>query len=528
MGTDKNSALRYTWMRYLSDYDFLGTDFSNSKNDIIYELMHTNIIETEAGSFSSPLLLMSIPKRFRDESGAPLTLTAKTASSYLSRKYHESDNKKLETLNVKEMDFSTFVEHVGWMVTENARDFNQKGKKYHSLLARALLRELEDDVLLEDLKSLPIIRVRGGWVSAMESSLFFPGEKGGRECPDGLNATIVQGQYAKDENLRLLYEKLGVRPLSTDQICNLILATHEDPLFKPESLSIDELVSHVTFLYVSNWKGEKGSNLILAAENGRYYRAFQLYYQKSGVHKGNSQNKTANILRDSRLGCRFMHSAYFKANQGSEKAFTSWLRATLEIWTIPRLVAQAGDNFDMTPEFDAIIRNRPAVDFLLLLRDNWDKYSKHLLLGTEDDKNAHFNGSVIRLRQKLESAQVQCIGGYICPLSQTFLPFQDRLPEAESIPLLDIPEVEHERWSILEFFGVGMKGAVRFSLYCLESLASREFETADTLQRVTELYNNLNIRTEEDEAVVRYGGDCENAKASTNRHLAGMHSQLGG
>jgi hypothetical protein len=432
-----------------------------------------------------PTSLVYVPEEYLDNSGMPMTLTrSANGSQYLSRCYADSDFECLERLGVKKMTFSEFLEDLKSLTLDHSDEFRQKDKKYHARLAKILVPMLDQKKYMSLVRTIPLIRLRGGrCVSAEESSIFFPGETAGWDIPMGVDALVVQSYAERDSNIHSVYSSLGVKRLNPTQICQLIINTHMSESFNPSSLALKDLRSHATFLFNACWKSSGDVGLWFATENCQYYKGSQLY-----------QDSSSKRLFGGRNTFHFLHRDYFsdvgKDRKKREKLIT-WLHEEMDIWHIPRLVTLTpGDGFSLSPHFDIIIQERPSSDFLLLLRDHWQHYSKWLVEEKADGGHgihgADFNESVSRLKETLSSRMVQCLGNVTYKLRETFLPLEDILSEKDIfVPLLKVPDPEDKGWQVLKHFGVGVRRDVHFYLRSLERLVGED-PTAESISTLLE------------------------------------------
>lgn len=470
MGPVEEIALRYTWIRYLPQVPLPLNVFRRMKLDLFERLKKEAIIESQTGGLAAPISLFYVPEKYRSPTGLPMTFTPKNASKYVSQKYKDSDFKYLKVLGVREMAVSDFLGDLSLSSTgeDTSQDFQKKRRQYHSDLAKILVPLLSDPMYIEQVRNLPIIRLRGGrWVSAIELPIFFPGDTDDWSIPEGVNAMVVQSHHAKASKINLLYSELGVERLSQTQIGQLIITTHESPNFSPSALSRKELISQAVFLFRARLKNLGNDSLWFAAEDNQYYNGSQLYHHSEGKH-------TASSLLGPRSAFPFLHKDYLSAVTGSKQNWLSWLYESMDIWSIPRLVRSwPSDGFEMSPHFRFILSNCSSKDVLLLLRNNWQHYSKWL----EEDKSKEvqtpvFMESMSKLKEWLRSMPVECLGRVSQELCMTFLPLQNLPREASTfIPLLDVPEPQDKRWQFLKHLGVGVENDVVLYLRWLEELA---------------------------------------------------------
>ena len=69
-----------------------------------------------------------------------------------------------------------------------------------------------------------------------------------------------------------------------------------------------------------------------------------------------------------------------------------------------------------------------------------------------------------------------------------------------SIPFIDVPDPDDDRWSYLEHFGVGIKLSVKVFIQHLQTLQRQKV----SVKRVAEIYNQIKAHVGNDIGVVRY------------------------
>jgi len=184
----------------------------------------------------------------------------------------------------------------------------------------------------------------------------------------------------------------------------------------------------------------------------------------------------------------------------------------MEVATMPRLVRRTPDGgFQISEDFEFIIKNFPSSEVLLLLRYNWDEYSVFLdpeqaSKKSRDDMTLKYDSKRVAacaslLKQKLGSMLVTCTTGKKQRLYTTFLPSRELLVASQDgMPFVEIPDTENNRWKILETLGVSIKVDISFYLRSLESL-----EGSSDSARVTKLLDTIQFRCndEADAAIVK-------------------------
>ncbi|KAB5580701.1 hypothetical protein GE09DRAFT_1279564 [Coniochaeta sp. 2T2.1] len=497
-----SSALQYTWVRFIPYDDGAWSMFNSKKGAIRDKLRELPLFEGETSddkqgrSLSGLGSLRYVPSIYRDEDGSPLTSCKMTAPGYLSRRYADEDVEILKKLNMKLMDFNVFLKDLETCVTRFPKAFQSRPLRYHSSLAKVLLRHVHEAPYRDRIRALPIIWVRGGedgeWVAASRGKVFFPGDSKSKTVPEGVKATIVTSEHASDPPIKLLYVALGVGELSNAEICQLIIDTHTDQLIiRRRPIQSDQLVSHAIYLFESNYQDkDKASQLWVYAEDESVTMACNAYIDLDIDYP-------VRFYLPSRNAVAFLHGTYFSAVEGRAPEFCQWLQSCMGVSAIPRLASPTSTGgFEMTSEFKYILKESPSVDMLYLLKENWrDSYSAwfHPDLETEPSKRQ----SMEKLKQAISHSQVDCMRHKRVPMFQSFMPLREWLSYASQIPLLNIPLDEPKAWDFLKLFGVGVKRNVRFFLDILRRLPW-EPVTESTFSQVSSLYDNIQKLTKDD------------------------------
>ena len=496
-----SGPLRYVWPRYLPARPVVSDFFSPLKRSILEKLGKESILESWNGQMMQPATLIYVPELFRDNTDTPLALTTDKSVVYLSQKYSHGDYKNLKPLGVVEMDFDRFLNDLKALLVHHFDDFAQKPSEWHSCLAKVLNQAPK--TFKPVISKLRIIHLRdGGWVSGEEKRIFFPGESRSWSIPGGIDLFVVHPEVMEEEDhaRRHLFQNLGVKHFDITHITQLIETHHSDPNFEPSTTSRQDLISQVDFLFTTRWRNPCSLPFWFATEHDERARSFHLYFDSEIEHSASK------FFATNRRRFRFVHPDYLSLHASDQEGWLEWLGRNMGLSDVPKLVkilsqtSRTAYTFEMSPDFDFIIKSRASVDVLLLLCDHWRIYKTWLDPDCESLREAGLEASSRRLKNKLSSTVVKCRGGISCRLDETFLPTQDHLSESNgSLPFLDVPEPEHIRWKVLEHLGVGTKLDVKFYLRCLDKMSG----TDSQWHQVAFFLEQIQARYKENEELVR-------------------------
>lgn len=489
--------LQYTWIGFLPKRLEITGLLSTVNHNVWLRLLREQMFESRARQFCHYSSLRWVPPIFQDLSNEPLTLIhPETSNRYLSDRYPGWIVDRLKDIGIAELTGQEFLRDLSLLIDLQPEKFRSKPKGYHAQLAKALIPLLEDTEHREAIGKLPLIRLRGGrWVAAVDSPIFFSGQNESGPVPEGVNAQIVQAQAAKNPSVQVLWRELGVKQLSTLEICELILSTHSAASFKPASLSLDELIGQTMFLYNSAWRPPQRISLWFAASTGQYYQGSKLYQRSKGKHSAQRYFSSGSLTP-------FLHDAYFSKLGKDIDKFVQWLWDSADIWPIPRLVrgseggpAELTKNYDLSRDFEQILQTHGIPDALLLLRDEWGHYKKWLEEETDPETQEPAKEAASRLRKRLSAMKVKCLGGPDCRLDATYLPRHDWIAEAKGgMAFIDLPQAEDTRWQALKCLGLGVDKDVRFYVRSLENLSG----STCGVQQVSALLEQIQARVNDD------------------------------
>ncbi|KAK0613515.1 hypothetical protein B0T14DRAFT_526419 [Immersiella caudata] len=486
--------IRHTWPRYLpqqaksSGLNF----FSPFRSALLDRLSQDDILQNWNGEWAVSSSLKHVPCRFRDDSGLPLTLTEQHAKIYLSPKYADVDIELLKRIGVAEMDPAGFLADLTQLLKTSQSAFQARPRQWHSRLA-AVLSDLPED-LRPAVRDLAIIPLRDGrWTRVTGNTVFFPNDTAGWQAPGGLDLLVAHSDVVQDNAQHHLCRQLGVKPLNMSQLADRIVEVHRSVHFDGTRISTGDLISQVHFLYCTGWRNCDVDKVRLwaATEQNQRARSDVLYLDEPGL-----SHSAAQFFANSRQTHQFLHPNYLTAEPKDPKDWMAWLRRNLQLSNLPRLVQyKTATQFVLSEDFSFIMKNSPALDVLFLLCDHWQLVYGPWLVDTLGHKDAK---SISDVKRQLSELQVDCTHGRSVPLRQTFLPLPTIMSKQATVPLLKIPDPQHDRWQNLRHLGVGVVDNVSFYLRYLDGLS----ESEASLEDIVGALEQIQARSHEDEAAI--------------------------
>ncbi|XXH05369.1 hypothetical protein Hte_011795 [Hypoxylon texense] len=323
--------LRYTWPRYMPASNFIHF-FQNVNGEVKGMLLRGEFLESIKGDLVSALSVRYVPQSMRGRNNVPLALSDKTESKYLSLRYADSDWDSLERIGVRALSEKEFLDDLERL---DDKRIDRESKEWHAQVAKVLTRMYQDsDLYKERIKGLPLIPLSNGtWVSASVDNIFFP-ESQEVPIPDNLNVSFLHPEAIKNDDLRFLFQKLDIKPLSVSKIQDQILGLHStaEPMELPAA--DDVLVAHAAYLFQTGWKsGGTPVPFWVISEEGKRQRSKQVYLSPT---KRDSYGK---YFDQSRQKSTFLHKKYYQA-VGPEvrDRWISWLHDELEVQNSPEFV----------------------------------------------------------------------------------------------------------------------------------------------------------------------------------------------
>jgi len=452
------------------------------------------IVTALDGALKKPSALTYVPAGLSDENGKPFFYPDRAKTTYISTKYSLEDTLELARIGVKELSPEEFLADLRTYIHEESRAFREKSSSWHSRLSKALTRLLNDKPMVKPLLSaLEIVPLRENrWVSPNQGSICFPNDT--LIIPNGLGIHEIDPKAAKVEYRRTLLVLLGASTLSKDLVCNVITKMHERRDFEPEKRNLEELVSHIRFLYKANWKNNNENDLWVVTEDGSPRRGSEVYLDSKDPHSATV------LFKGSRNKFPFLHKMYGQSFPARDQEWPAWLVKELGIAQYPRLVSvrslQSHPELKLSKDFQFVIDKFSSQQVLVLFRDHWLHYSAWILL----DKRPDTKISNHMLKTALSSMSVKCRGGAVTQLRHTVLPQSDTSHgKINSMHLLDVPEPRDHRWSYLRYLGVITEPGAAPFIQCLRQLR----ESGASLAKVSEIYTQVQAQARKEREAIR-------------------------
>ncbi|KAF1995054.1 hypothetical protein P154DRAFT_379511, partial [Amniculicola lignicola CBS 123094] len=496
---------RYSWLPYLPDRPAVADFFQHLEKETIKVLAKSEILESFAGVLTAPRDLIYVPKHLSDDGMVPLILTPATSSVYVSSKYPPSDRFKLLQLGVTLMSIEIFIKDLGDFIIEYPEEFRSKPQRWHSRLAEVLTSSIISSKDHQDaISALQIVPLRDGrWVASKEENLLFPSRFKPLVIPSGIDVAEVHPNAEEDPNRRRLLMTLGAMDFRAEQICEIIIKTHEHISFEPGSLSREDLVSHAVFLYKTEWKNAEDRDIWFATDTDSFCRGSEAYMDSDVIYSAGE------LFADSRYKFHFLHPDYLQAPpstkatidaEANSERWLKWLVQSMHVAQIPRMVTSTvRAPFSMSHDFQFLLGVWPSSKILLLMRHHWKYYSRWIVPRDSPRWKEAWNISQKQLKSKMSSLDVACRRNLTYPLRQTFLPLSSmQLESLVSVPLLDVPEPDHDDWDYLKYFGVVVELDAIFWVECLR----RAKDPTPSVKQVSRLYEQLAMWVTRDNAAL--------------------------
>lgn len=425
-------GLRYSWICYLPLRPYVVDFFQDLREKTLGLLSKQPILESLGGDLMAPSELIQVPEKFTNADGKPLIPAGNTGLNYLSNQYSWDDWHSFKCLGVRFLSAEDFLDDLSVFISERPTEFQEMPHAWHSRLSTVLVSLTVDNrVHKRAISTLQIIPLRDGqWMSPDVGNLLFPLASSNLVVPRGTHAFEVHPDVEKDAHRRHLLVVLGVKESKAENICDIILQTHEHNQFRPGTVSAADLISHAVFLYEARCQTAARRDLWFITEKGSYCHGSQIYMDSEVPYSA------SNIFAENRSKFSFLHKDYWKAFS-IPGDWQTWLVQNLKIAVIPRLVIPSKTvkgSFTLTNDFRFLIDNCDSSRLLLLLRHHWKDYSQWVVTdGFQKDNSSKENTARGESREKvrvtLSSMNVRCRGGVTAQLGQTFLPRNSMLLE---------------------------------------------------------------------------------------------------
>lgn len=455
----QNSALAYTWMRYLPRAKDHNWDpfWKDLVDDIIRRLKTERVLRSR-----QKLLLGRVSDLHtradvdNDEHGNPL-FDDMDPELYLSDRYTVADIEILTELGLSGLSFASNLATVRKdlsMPTTGLWCSKWKGSRmddnWHRRAATLLRLPYKHDwAYKEEVKKLEVVRLSdGSWVST-SSELVYYGTIGDIPVPKDLYLRLVHPDAARLKERRLLFDSLGVMSLQGKTVRDLIVSHYAFHFYK--FITLDASLEHLRFLYRIHESLDPdervyGGSLAICDIRGSMVKpsASDLYIQDNEPF---GAMNLLGLFGASKVGLSFVNSEYFKdpprQPQGMDLTWSEW----------------------------------PVEGCLV---------------------STFTSGP---LRHQLENMSVTCTNNKMIPLYKSFLPLNElknvyqRFSEGENdFPFLQLPPDEGDslaQWAFLsKELGVGSKDDLAFRIQILQCIreSGKPPSTDERATKLAKLY----------------------------------------
>lgn len=164
------------------------------------------------------------------------------------------------------------------------------------------------------------------------------------------------------------------------------------------------------------------------------------------------------------------------------------------------LATDTADSFGLSEEFTFMFGHCHSSDILQILKDNWTEYSQWIDGAHMKWQGSNFVKSCDRLKSDIAACSVQTAKAQL-PLREGVLPMIDRhLDESYVTPSLQIGRPKDSEWSLLNHFGVLIKGDIHYYLRCLMGISGDQHLDINT---IVYIYEKIDGQYKGNEEIVR-------------------------
>jgi len=453
------TRLKYTWPAYLPEKQVALRFFDKLKDKFLDRLKDTKILESRSGELAKPKVMMLVPEQYKDEDGTPLLTPVN--DRYLSTKY---DTSHVAALVTQALDDKKFFDLLKTFVSKQTEEFRKKSDTWHGKVSTVLMTG-QKHLNLNELLIMPIVPLDdGSWISAMSRhkpsyskvanrsvppvSFYLPRSDANIVIPKGVSLSIVEHQASRNEERRNFFRRIGAQDLDYEDVLRGIIKQHKDSIAHAD---VDMMLSHAQYVFSMPSASRMAQNLStilwLADSRGEHSRGIELHMDnpfKPAVSQMFSASPTV---------ARLIHPKYLEAYQENVELRTrwlAWLRECLGIHDVPRLSNKT--NKGLSVEFEWLVNNLPSIEWLAIIRLNWDDYRLNVPPKTSDMRIPSED-----VRNKIASLSVDCTDGKRAKLKDTILPILRSA--VTTIPhmgfhFLDVKDEQNSDWFKLSAFGV--------------------------------------------------------------------------
>ncbi|KAI4721056.1 hypothetical protein E4T48_02728 [Aureobasidium sp. EXF-10727] len=453
------TRLKYLWPAYLPESQVALKFFDKMKDRFIDRVKDVKILESRSGELAKPKVMMLVPDQYKDEDGIPLLTPAN--DRYLSTKY---DTSHVSPLVTQALDDKKFFDMLKTYVSKQAEEFRNKSDAWHGKVCTVLMAG-QKQFNLDELLIMPVVPLDDGpWISAMSrhkpsysrvanrsapsTTFYLPRSDANIVIPKGVSLSIVEHKASRNEERRVFFRRIGAQDLDYEDVLRGIIKQHKESLANAD---VDLLLSHAQYVFSMPSASRLAQNLStilwLADSRGEQSRGIELHMDnpfKPAVSQMFSANPTV---------ARFIHPKYLEVYQGNVELrarWLAWLRECLGVHDVPRLSNKT--NKGLSAEFEWLVNNLPSVQWLNIIRHNWDDY--HL---NQAPKPGDMRIPSEDVRNKIASLPVDCTDGRRAKLQDTILPtLRSAVMTIQHMGFhfLDVKDEHNGEWLKFSIFGI--------------------------------------------------------------------------
>ena len=293
------------------------------------------VLESCAGTMEKAQSLKYVPLgTFVDGSGTPLTLTSRTAATYMSSRYPTWALEGIGAIGVSQLSPHEFLDDLRSLIKDNPRSFHSRSQQWHIELAESLFRLTTDEKLLSIMQSIDLVPLQDGtWTSAQGKSIFFAKGESSLKIPSGIDVLVVDESVESDVSRRKFYVSLGAKAWEASEICRLIVRVHESPSFNAKALTAEQLISHAAFLYKASWQPPKDVTIWFATMQDERCLGRELYIAGNVAW----QSPASRVFAKTQERFPVILNGYLEVFP-SDIDWPHWLVKNLGLSMVPRLI----------------------------------------------------------------------------------------------------------------------------------------------------------------------------------------------
>ena len=513
----EGNYLRYAWMLYLPQKAPLNSLMMVIRWDLFEKLRHAPIMHTRqvGGKPRKPSDLTIVPDIYCDHKGVPFVQLSKNVefvSGGYSWIYGDTKNSIFNDLCAKTMGEEDFMASMVSLLRKDPTSF-YKGKtpEWHTSFCRTLhtilLAAIQNSggkpmqtwvttPIGDHMSKLPIIPLRGGgWATSYSATsidvYYAETGSGAAQIPDGIQMRVVDPEAASNPDRRRLFDLLGVRNISGENIHNAIIVTHDSVTFKPGSVAPHVAVSHLAFLFQSGWSSNVSDismahDFWLASAQGQCYKSSSMYLPSKVPGAASLMLPPGGADKH----YRFLHPLYMEGavKIKDQDKWIEWILKHTQISVYPRLYNPEYPRHPLVhPDSKPFLENEnQSLRLLTLLRDGWDYYKQFLDTSLKFPESRVQSHHVAGLNDIVQDIIVPCTGSALsAPLRSTYYMPSHSLPSPyrRLVPFLDLPDPENPAWGpLMEALKVEREPCLDFYLDCLRGCQNSSGVSTDTVR----------------------------------------------